>query len=151
MRGPERRQDRMPDRPAMRRAPTLLLATLLAAGLPLALGAAAAGPRTPDGSASAVDGRSLALALCGDCHIVAPGRTTGPDGLSGPDPAGPDPAGSDLAGPDLVERMQDPAMTELALRSYLRTSHPLMPNIRLTRGETDDIVAYLLTLKEDQP
>ncbi|WP_372396480.1 c-type cytochrome [Azospirillum sp. HJ39] len=119
----------------MRRAPALLLAALLAAGLPLALGAAAAGPRTPDGSASAVDGRSLALALCGDCHVAAPGQ----------------PAGPDLAGPDLVERMQDPAMTELALRSHLRTSHPLMPNIRLTRGETDDIVAYLLTLKEDRP
>ncbi len=130
----------------MRRAPVLLLATLLAAGLPLALGAAAAGPRAPDGSASAVDGRSLALALCGDCHIVAPGQPAGPDGLSGPNLAGPD-----LAGPDLFERMQDPAMTELALRSYLRTSHPLMPNIRLTRGETDDIVAYLLTLKENQP
>lgn len=145
MSGPERRQDRMPGRRAMRRAPALLLtvlpAALLAAGLPLALVAAPAGPRAPDGSASAVDGRSLALALCGDCHIVAPGQPTGPGGLSS----------SDLAGPDLAKRMQDPAMTELALRSYLRTSHPLMPNIRLTRAETDDIVAYLLTLKEDQP
>lgn len=49
--------------------------------------------------------------------------------------------------PDPTERVRDPAITELALRSYLRTSHPVMPNIRLTEEQTDDIVAYLLSLK----
>jgi hypothetical protein len=35
----------------------------------------------------------------------------------------------------------------LALRSYLQTSHPVMPNIMVNRQQADDIIAYLLTFK----
>ena len=59
----------------------------------------------------------------------------------------PPPMAEDAEAPDLTLRMTDPGVTEMSLRSYLQTSHPVMPNIRLTPDETDDILAYLMTLK----
>jgi mono/diheme cytochrome c family protein len=76
-------------------------------------------------------GRGLAGDLCGDCHIVSPDQES---------------SGKQV-GPNLVERVRKPEITELALRSYLRTTHPVMPNIMLTQQQTDDIIAYLLTFK----
>ena len=76
-------------------------------------------------------GRGLANDLCGECHVVAPDQE-----LRGKQ-----------FGPNLVERVRDPEITELALRSYLQTTHPVMPNIMLNQQQTDDIIAYLLTFK----
>jgi len=89
-----------------------------------------------DGAGSINFGRRLVEEVCGECHRV-----------SQPPTAKPPPMQEDLAAPDLVERMHDPGITEMALRSYLRTSHPVMPNIRLSTEETDDVVAYLMSLK----
>lgn len=102
-----------------------LLASLSVAG--------AAAQQTPDGFESPVDGRLVADEMCSECHVVSRNQKSG----------------EDLPGPDLVVRMRDPGMTGLALRSYLQTSHPIMPNIRLDRDRTDDLIAYLLTLKKD--
>ena len=82
---------------------------------------------------SQVRGQERADRLCGDCHVVTPGRE-----------------GSRSLGPNLVEYVRDPAITEMALRSYLQTSHPVMPNVMLDRNDTDDIVAYLLAQKGPQ-
>jgi mono/diheme cytochrome c family protein len=71
------------------------------------------------------------LDLCGDCHLVSPDQS--PDGMR--------------PGPDLMERVRQPEITELALRSYLRTTHPVMPNIMLKQEQADDIIAYLMTFK----
>ncbi|UEM07870.1 cytochrome c (plasmid) [Skermanella rosea] len=106
----------------MQRLP-LVVATVLAAFTIQAAGAQTVG--------SQVRGRERADQLCGDCHVVAPGRE-----------------GSRSLGPNLVEYVRDPAITEMALRSYLQTSHPVMPNVMLDRNDTDDIVAYLLAQKE---
>jgi mono/diheme cytochrome c family protein len=76
-------------------------------------------------------GKGLANPLCGDCHIVSPDQQF---------------SGGRL-GPNLVERARDPGITELALRSYMQTTHPVMPNIMLSQQQTDDIIAYLLTFK----
>jgi mono/diheme cytochrome c family protein len=76
-------------------------------------------------------GKGLANQLCGDCHIVSPDQQF---------------SGGRL-GPNLVERARDPGITELALRSYMQTTHPVMPNIMLSQQQTDDIIAYLLTFK----
>ncbi len=106
----------------------LLILILLA--LPSPAPAAADGPGNP------TYGRQEAAELCGGCHRVARDGTPKPPAMA-----------DDTIAPDLTERARDPAITELALRSYLRTSHPVMPNIRLTEEQTDDIVAYLLSLK----
>jgi mono/diheme cytochrome c family protein len=83
-----------------------------------------------DGPGNPGYGRGLANDLCGDCHVVSPDQATGKR------PA-----------PNLMERVRDPEITELALRSYLQTSHPVMPNIMVNRQQADDIIAYLLTFK----
>jgi mono/diheme cytochrome c family protein len=104
----------------------------LASGLILAaLAGTAPALAATDGPGRPGYGKTLAREMCGDCHIVAPDQTRGGDPLA----------------PDLVERVQDTGITELALRAYLQTSHPVMPNVRLTPEQTDDIVAYLLSLK----
>ena len=95
---------------------------------------AVAGPgvlAATDGPGNPAYGRRLADTLCSECHIVAPdqerrGRQTAPN---------------------LTERVRNPAITELALRSYLQTTHPVMPNIMLSQEQADDIIAYLLTFK----
>lgn len=98
-------------------------------------------PAATDGPGNPGYGRQEAETLCGDCHRVSP--TQGKGDRTPKPPA----MAEDSIAPDLTERVRDPAITEMALRSYLRTSHPIMPNIRLTEEQTDDIVAYLLSLK----
>jgi hypothetical protein len=44
----------------------------------------------------------------------------------------------------------DPAVTALALRSFLQTPHFDMPNIMLSPAETDDIISYILTLRPER-
>lgn len=90
----------------------------------------------PDGLGSVEYGRRLAEEVCGECHRVSAERAAKPPAME-----------EGVEAPDLTERLSDPGVTEMALRSYLRSSHPVMPNIRLTPDETDDIVAHLMTLK----
>ena len=40
-----------------------------------------------------------------------------------------------------------PSTTELSLKVFLRSSHKSMPNFILQPEETDDIVAYILSLR----
>jgi len=103
---------------------------LLVAGLLITVTGASALAAT-NGPGNPGYGRGLASELCGDCHIVSPDQKLG----------------GGRVGPNLVERARDPEITELALRSYLQTTHPVMPNIMLTQQQTDDIIAYLLTFK----
>jgi cytochrome c2 len=104
---------------------------LLAAGMiSMAAIVGTAASAATDGLGSPGYGRGLAADLCGDCHIVAPDQQY--DGQ---------------IGPNLIERVREPEITELALRSYLQTTHPLMPNIMLTQEQADDVIAYLLTFK----
>jgi hypothetical protein len=39
-------------------------------------------------------------------------------------------------------------MTATALRVFLTTSHPKMPNLILTPEDTTDVIAYILSLRE---
>jgi mono/diheme cytochrome c family protein len=80
---------------------------------------------------NAVDGRNLAQEWCGSCHMI------GPDVRRG---------AIDLA-PPFAEIAADPQTTEFRLRAFLRTPHQRMPNFMLTPAQTDDIVAYILSLR----
>ncbi len=72
-------------------------------------------------------GRHLAEHWCASCHQL--------EG-SAKEPAASFPQ---------IARM--PSTTALALRVFLRTSHPTMPNVALTTADTDDLVAFILSLK----
>ena len=76
-------------------------------------------------------GKDFALGVCAECHLVAEDQGTWP--LSD--------------APPFREVANSPGMTELALRAFLQTPHRTMPNIVLTPEETDNIIAYILTLK----
>lgn len=84
------------------------------------------------GEAGADAARGLALAeqWCARCHGVRPDRASPVQGAT---------SFSDIAA--------RAATTEMALRVFLRTSHPTMPNIILERDDLDDLVGYILSLK----
>jgi mono/diheme cytochrome c family protein len=92
-----------------------------------ALAAMLAAPALAQEAGDPVIGKRIVDAQCAQCHAsgLLPGRA---------------PAFSAIA------RM--PSTTATALTVYLRTSHPAMPNIILTPAEQDDVIAYILSLKE---
>jgi len=49
--------------------------------------------------------------------------------------------------PRFREVADQKGMTGTALTVWMQTSHPTMPNIVLTKPETLDVVAYILSLK----
>ncbi len=83
-------------------------------------------------SDSAASGHKLAEAWCTTCHAIEADAT-----------------GARHAGPDFIKVANLPSTTELALKVFLRTSHPSMPNIVLTAKQTDDLVNYILSLKHN--
>jgi cytochrome c len=76
-------------------------------------------------------GEALARAWCSSCHAVESGQLVGPY----------------MNVPSFTEVARLPSNTALALRAFLSTPHPTMPNVKLTTGEIDEIVAYILSLR----
>ena len=106
--------------------PAIMLSIML--GLTLA----ALQPLHAQNSPESVEsGRRLAISWCGGCHFVEPA---------------PDAKGW-LA--DFAAIAKVPSTTALSLKVFLRTSHKNMPNFILQPEETDDIVAYILSLKRN--
>ncbi len=96
--------------------------------------AAASLPARSAGAQQAGDpqaGRRLAETWCRNCHVI----------------------GGDASGPasDAVPTFQSvarmPSTTELSLRVFLQSPHSRMPNLQLSRAETDDVIAYILGLR----
>lgn len=76
-------------------------------------------------------GAALATAVCAQCHAVRNGQRRSPNPMA----------------PSFSSVARTPGMTDRALRVWLQTSHPTMPNFVLTRDERNDIAAYILSLK----
>lgn len=104
----------------MRKIPELLIAALLV--LPVS---ALAQPLAGD----PIKGRQTATAICAPCHQTDGRR---PEGLA----------------PTFFDIANMPSTTSLSLRVFLRTSHQEMPNLILSSTDTDDLIAYILDLKE---
>lgn len=86
-------------------------------------------------SAQTVDpsiGRKLAETTCAECHQIDAGAPN-PEPRSG--------------APSFVAISRMSSMTELAIKVFLQTSHPTMPNIVLTPYEMDSIAAYIKNLE----
>jgi cytochrome c2 len=92
---------------------------------------AAAVPARAAGTPEA--GWHLAQRWCTGCHVV--------------DSAG---HGTDAAPsfPGIAERRRQ---DETPLRAWLTSPHPPMPNLNLSRGEIDDVIAYLRSLRPGGP
>lgn len=78
-----------------------------------------------------VEGEKFAREICVTCHEVDKGQ----HGIS-------------LEGaPAFQDVADDPAVTFIALRVFLRSPHEVMPDLMLSNTETDDVIAYILSLK----
>lgn len=49
--------------------------------------------------------------------------------------------------PDFGAVAAMPRQTEMSLRVFLQTPHGEMPRYQFSRGELDDIIAYILSLR----
>ena len=74
-------------------------------------------------------GRQTATALCAPCHQI--GGTHRDD-----DP------------PSFVDIANMPSTTALSLMVFLRSNHQAMPNLIISDSDTDDLIAYILALKQ---
>lgn len=102
------------------------------AALAGSLQAAAPAP-TKSGQGDVQRGFQLALKVCEECHVVADGRRR-------PNP----PAVGALSFFDLARQQR---VTPFYLRAFFRTPHRNMPDLMLPRGERDDLIAYILSLR----
>jgi hypothetical protein len=76
-------------------------------------------------------GRQIATTLCSSCHRVLPMILT------------------DKADPPSFQSIADlPSTTGLSLNVFLHSNHKNMPNIILSQTESDDLIAYILSLKK---
>lgn len=90
----------------------------------------ASGATPLPGSASA--GHRLAEAWCKECHSIEAAT-----------------AGAKKGPPDFVDIANRTSTTALSLKVFLQTSHKTMPNIIVSPSQTDDLVSYILSLKQD--
>ena len=81
---------------------------------------------------SAREGHAFAMKVCSECHVVAVGQDT--------------PATD--AVPTFPNIAKNPAVTEMSLRVFLQTPHAQMPNFILSRIQTDNVISYILSLKD---
>ena len=79
---------------------------------------------------SVSEGRRLAQAWCETCHII------GPHVLE-----------MQAEPPSFQTVANQPGITTLALKVFLRTSHQEMPNLIITPEQADALASYILSLK----
>ena len=99
------------------------------AALAAALVVTSAGVRAQESDVAA--GHAFARKACNACHAVE---------------AEPVPRRI-VIGPAFRDVANTSGMTATAIRVFLTTSHPKMPNLILTPEETEDVIAYILSLR----
>jgi mono/diheme cytochrome c family protein len=80
-------------------------------------------------SGDPLKGRQTATAICAPCHQT---DARPPDG----------------AAPTFLEVANRPSTTALSLKVFLRTSHHEMPNLIISDADTDDLIAYIIGLRQ---
>lgn len=80
---------------------------------------------------NAWEGQRLAERVCSACHHVEKGGI----------------GSSAIGAPAFQVIADDPAVTETALLVFFRMPHEGMPDLILTPTETDDVIAYILSLR----
>jgi mono/diheme cytochrome c family protein len=77
-------------------------------------------------------GLRFARPVCGVCHVVSPGQAPNPVALA----------------PDFQAISRTRGISGPALREFLYGPHPTMPNIHLSQKQADDVIAYILGLRQ---
>ncbi|MDH3476573.1 MAG: cytochrome c [Rhodospirillales bacterium] len=89
------------------------------------------GPALAQELGNAADGQRFSREVCAACHAVEKG-----DKMISLDGA-----------PPFQDIADDPAASEVGLRVFLRSPHEGMPDLILSDEESDDVVAYILSLR----
>jgi cytochrome c len=76
-------------------------------------------------------GKDFALQVCTPCHVVASDQR----------------APRRSVGPDFRAIANIPSTTSISLRVFLSSPHPTMPNLILSKKEQDDVIAYIISLR----
>jgi mono/diheme cytochrome c family protein len=79
-------------------------------------------------------GLEYADAVCAECHAVKKGERVSPHERA---PAF-----------ELVANAR--GMSEMALRVWFQSPHPSMPNLMLKEKTSDDLIAYIMSLKQNR-
>ncbi|MDW8315233.1 MAG: cytochrome c [Rhodovarius sp.] len=93
---------------------------------------ALAGPAAAQPFGDAESGRRLAETWCSACHMIGP-RASGP---------------VNDAVPSFPAIAAMPSTTDMSLRVFLTATHSRMPNMQLSRAEADDLITYILSLRD---
>ncbi len=93
----------------------------------------AASAQSVDPSVNASVGRHLAERTCSACHQI--------DAAS--------PRNPQSGAPSFVDVGRMPSTNELAIKVFLRTSHPTMPNFILTPEEINSVATYIVSLAKN--
>jgi mono/diheme cytochrome c family protein len=76
-------------------------------------------------------GRQLAMKLCSSCHLVLPMTL------------------SDKSDPPSFQSVADlPSTTGISLNVFLHSKHKKMPNFLISSAVSNDLIAYILSLKQ---
>ena len=75
-------------------------------------------------------GRQIAAKICGNCHEISPTMSS-----------------KTAVGPGFDDIANLPSTTALSLKVFLRSSHKRMRNLILSGADSDDVIAYILSLK----
>jgi mono/diheme cytochrome c family protein len=97
--------------------------------------AAASAANAQDTSGNPEAGRVFARQVCSPCHAVTNEQAS---------------QRVIAIGPDFQTIANTPGMTAMALRAFLQTPHPKMPNLILTPEQSADVIAFLLSLRDGQ-
>jgi mono/diheme cytochrome c family protein len=86
-----------------------------------------------------VSGREIASKQCSSCHHVLPRLFSDRK----------DPPSADTDGAPSFQSIADlPSTTGLSLNVFLHSNHKNMPNLVLSHADSDDLIAYILSLKK---
>lgn len=85
-------------------------------------------------SGNARQGFVFAQAVCAECHAVRDGERASPNAQA----------------PSFTSVANTRGMTAMMLRVWFQSPHPTMPNIKISNQESDDVIAYILSLRKRQ-
>jgi cytochrome c len=106
-----------------RMAEWMVLAGVLAA-------ASGGAPARADDTASVMAGKQVAQTWCVNCHVVATTQVRGSD-----------------QAPTWTSIAALPGTTSASLHAFLAQPHGKMPDFKLSKPDIDNVVAYILSLK----
>ena len=110
-----------------------MMRVVMLAGI-LAASACAANAQEAPGDSEA--GRVYAREVCSPCHAVSAEQAS---------------ERTIAIAPDFQTIANTPGMTATALRAFLQTPHPKMPNLILSPEQSANVIAFVLSLRERSP